>query len=226
MDLPEALSTALRAADENYRRSDGETGRRTAAWAPAAGPASPRDRPAAPENPASMDLPEALSTALRAADENYLTGLCNKGTVNRAKKDLAGLTDPELIPENGGVTVKLAVGEGNQGLAVAHSPGNVSPAAKLDAHKDFHRVPRGAGADGAQPGPFRDRLGPEAYDEGPGAGHRPAHRPTGRCPADRENAAGYPPLRPGQAGPQQPQQCAFPAQPGYFPHHPEKSGPL
>ena len=54
-----------------------------------------------------MDLPEALSTALRAADENYLTGLCNKGTVNRAKKDLAGLTDPELIPENGGVTVKL-----------------------------------------------------------------------------------------------------------------------
>ena len=54
-----------------------------------------------------MDLPEELSAALAAADENYLIGLCNKGTVNRARKDLAALTDPESIPENSGVTVRL-----------------------------------------------------------------------------------------------------------------------
>ena len=54
-----------------------------------------------------MHFPEELSAALAAADENYLIGLCNKGTVNRAKKDLAALTDPECVPENGGVTVKL-----------------------------------------------------------------------------------------------------------------------
>ena len=54
-----------------------------------------------------MDFPEGLSAALAAADENYLVGLCNKGTVNRAKKDLAALTDPETVSENGGVTVRL-----------------------------------------------------------------------------------------------------------------------
>lgn len=54
-----------------------------------------------------MRFPEELSAALAAADENYLIGLSNKGTVNRAKKDLAGLADPEVIPEGGGVTVKL-----------------------------------------------------------------------------------------------------------------------
>ena len=54
-----------------------------------------------------MVFPEELSAALAAADENYLVGLCNKGTVNRARKDLAALTDPETVPENSGVTVKL-----------------------------------------------------------------------------------------------------------------------
>ena len=54
-----------------------------------------------------MELPEGLSAALAAADDNYLIGLCNKGTVNRAKKDLAALTDPECAPEGGGVTVRL-----------------------------------------------------------------------------------------------------------------------
>ena len=38
-----------------------------------------------------MNIPEALKTALAAADDTYLVGLSNKGTVNRAKKDLAGL---------------------------------------------------------------------------------------------------------------------------------------
>ena len=54
-----------------------------------------------------MDLPEALSAALAAADENYLIGLCNRGTVNRARKDLDALADPEAVPGNGGVTVRL-----------------------------------------------------------------------------------------------------------------------
>ena len=54
-----------------------------------------------------MAFPEKLSAALAAADENYLVGLCNKGTVNRAKKDLSALADPEGVPESDGVTVRL-----------------------------------------------------------------------------------------------------------------------
>lgn len=54
-----------------------------------------------------MRISEDLSAALAAADEDYLIGLCNKGTVNRAKKDLAALTSLEAVPENGGMTVKL-----------------------------------------------------------------------------------------------------------------------
>lgn len=54
-----------------------------------------------------MQLPDELSAALAAADENYLIGLCNKGTVNRAKKDLASLSAPEIMPKSNGVTVKL-----------------------------------------------------------------------------------------------------------------------
>lgn len=58
-----------------------------------------------------MNLPEELSAALAAADENYLIGLSNKGTVNRAKKDLAGLSDLEAVPEKDGVTVRLGDSE-------------------------------------------------------------------------------------------------------------------
>ena len=54
-----------------------------------------------------MQLPENLSAALAAADEDYLIGLCNKGTVNRAKKDLAALAPPEAVSEQNGVTVRL-----------------------------------------------------------------------------------------------------------------------
>lgn len=39
-----------------------------------------------------MTIPEALRAALAAADDGYLTGLSNKGTFNRAKKDLAAWT--------------------------------------------------------------------------------------------------------------------------------------
>ena len=38
-----------------------------------------------------MELSESLRAALAAADDNYLIGLSNKGTVNRARKDLANL---------------------------------------------------------------------------------------------------------------------------------------
>lgn len=43
-----------------------------------------------------MELPRQLAQDLGAADEDYLIGLCNKGTVNRARKDLAGLSAPEV----------------------------------------------------------------------------------------------------------------------------------
>ena len=39
-----------------------------------------------------MNIPESIRAALAAADDDYLTGLSNKGTVNRAKKDLTALT--------------------------------------------------------------------------------------------------------------------------------------
>ena len=55
-----------------------------------------------------MKLPESLAAALTAADEAYLIALCNKGTYNRAKKDLAALASPpqaECTPD--GVQVQL-----------------------------------------------------------------------------------------------------------------------
>ncbi len=43
-----------------------------------------------------MELPQQLAAAIREIDDDYLIGLCNKGTVNRAKKDLAALSAPEV----------------------------------------------------------------------------------------------------------------------------------
>ncbi len=54
-----------------------------------------------------MQIPEKLAAALAAADEAYLVGLCNKGTVNRAKKDLASLTDPQVKTEGEAVEVRM-----------------------------------------------------------------------------------------------------------------------
>lgn len=54
-----------------------------------------------------MKLPEPLAAALAAADEDYLIGLCNRGTVNRAKKDLAALPSLETQAEKDGVTVRV-----------------------------------------------------------------------------------------------------------------------
>lgn len=39
-----------------------------------------------------MNIPESIRAALAAADDDYLIGLSNKGTVNRARKDLQNLT--------------------------------------------------------------------------------------------------------------------------------------
>ena len=47
-----------------------------------------------------------LHAALRQADEDYLIGLSNKGTVKRAKKDLEGLT-PAAQEEDQAVQVRL-----------------------------------------------------------------------------------------------------------------------
>lgn len=54
-----------------------------------------------------MELPKALTAALTGADEEYLIGLCNKGTVNRAKKDLAAGISPEIQVEGEAVTLNL-----------------------------------------------------------------------------------------------------------------------
>ncbi len=54
-----------------------------------------------------MNIPNDLRTALAAADDAYLTGLSNKGTVNRAKKDLEKLTP---TAEAAGELVVVTVG--------------------------------------------------------------------------------------------------------------------
>lgn len=56
-----------------------------------------------------MILSVSLAAALAAADDNYLIGLSNKGTLNRAKKDLAALQDPVITPE--GEDVRVQMGE-------------------------------------------------------------------------------------------------------------------
>ena len=55
-----------------------------------------------------MNIPESIWAALAAADDDYLVGLSNKGTVNRAKKDLAGLTP---TAEAAGEMVVVTMGE-------------------------------------------------------------------------------------------------------------------
>ena len=55
-----------------------------------------------------LALPEPLRTALTQAGEEYLVGLCNKGTVNRAKKDLTSLTP---TAQTDGDAVRVALGD-------------------------------------------------------------------------------------------------------------------
>ena len=47
-----------------------------------------------------MEIPQTLYSALLSADEDYLIALCNKGTVNRAKKDLSAV-QPEITQTKG-----------------------------------------------------------------------------------------------------------------------------
>lgn len=54
-----------------------------------------------------MTLPQSLAAALAAADEAYLIGLSNKGTVNRAKKDLTALAAPQLQVEGQEAEVRM-----------------------------------------------------------------------------------------------------------------------
>lgn len=53
-----------------------------------------------------MEFPEALRAALSGADDAYLIGLSNKGTFNRARKDLANLT-PAAQSSGDGVEVTI-----------------------------------------------------------------------------------------------------------------------
>lgn len=53
-----------------------------------------------------MELPEKLKSALAAADDAYLAGLSNKGTLNRGKKDMEALTDVTVTPADGELLVQ------------------------------------------------------------------------------------------------------------------------
>ena len=63
-----------------------------------------------------MELPQALRAALLAADEDYLIALCNKGTVNRARKDLSAVR-PE-VRDTDRERVTLSVGDAVCTIAV------------------------------------------------------------------------------------------------------------
>lgn len=63
-----------------------------------------------------MNIPESIRDALAAADDDYLIGLSNKGTLNRAKKDLQGLT-PKA--EAAGETVVVTMGDAT---VMLHAP--------------------------------------------------------------------------------------------------------
>lgn len=56
-----------------------------------------------------MKIPQTLSAALLSADEEYLIALCNKGTVNRARKDLS--VRPPEVKHIEGETVTVSVGD-------------------------------------------------------------------------------------------------------------------
>ena len=56
-----------------------------------------------------MEIPQTLYSALLSADEDYLIALCNKGTVNRAKKDLSAMQPEVTQMEDEAVT--LTVGD-------------------------------------------------------------------------------------------------------------------
>lgn len=81
-----------------------------------------------------MEIPQSLTDALLSADEEYLIALCNKGTVNRAKKDLCTRT-PE-IRETEGESVTLSVGDALCTITVPLGNSTCTcPAATLCRHR-------------------------------------------------------------------------------------------
>ena len=80
-----------------------------------------------------MNIPESIRTALAAADDEYLVGLSNKGTVNRAKKDL-----PNLNPtaEAAGEMMVVTMGEATVMLAAPLGKSMCScPSASICRHR-------------------------------------------------------------------------------------------
>lgn len=75
-----------------------------------------------------LTLPEELRAALAQADEDYLVGLSNRGTVNRAKKDLGALAleaeiqDGEVLVMTGGERCIIRAPLGDSGCTCP-SPG-------------------------------------------------------------------------------------------------------
>ena len=55
-----------------------------------------------------MELPEKWNSLLASTDDSYLTGLSNKGTLNRAKKDLAAMKDVTVTPLDGEILIQWA----------------------------------------------------------------------------------------------------------------------
>lgn len=54
-----------------------------------------------------MNIPENIAAALAAADDEYLVGLSNKGTVNRGRKDAAALTQWQAEPDGDDLLVTM-----------------------------------------------------------------------------------------------------------------------
>ena len=75
-----------------------------------------------------MNIPNELRAALAAADDAYLTGLSNKGTVNRAKKDLEKLTP---TAEAAGEMVVVTMGGDGAVYADMHGDKGYCPARKV-----------------------------------------------------------------------------------------------
>ena len=90
-----------------------------------------------------MKLPEDLAAALAAAGEEYLIGLCNKGTVNRAKKDLAALPPPDVQVKEEGAEVRM--GEITCLIRAPLGESRCScPSTGICRHRKSSRVPNGA----------------------------------------------------------------------------------
>lgn len=155
-----------------------------------------------------MELPQKLRAALLAADEEYLTALCNRGTVNRAKKDLAS-TQPEARGTDGDA-VTLAVGDA---VCTITAPLGNSICSCPSSAMCRHRMAailwlKEQSAQTAPPpgGNRRPSGGRAAGRDGGGAGrpalrlsHSDAHPAAGRTPGIRPDPAGAP--RPGGVHP-------------------------